>query len=495
MCAYESTGSNESKNTMNLLLFVSIFCWLMTISLIMSLLWLSVIASWSFNPRFVPKIQLSFLSFIFQLFWYSKLIVFKIFSQFEPETACILCQKLTPSASESNGHNSQSFDMKMVAQLISLPMRPCRSFYFFAGFVYPLLPLDLTGNKSESWNRIYACFTHILNRDRIIGRSECIAQKYASKLAQELLLNQGQQFKISDAKLRYMICTIMWELVFDSEPTKFDLKAITELTESISKCFTYNVAPDWSNRIELCVVFMKQIRNQPKLLKLQTDFQLTAQEMCTVIAMELFITPALEIVEVMSNLMTELILDHTGLIEKISCDSDLMRYAIIVTAHQYPVLQSFLREIPCVKADKHLTPCYNYFHSIHGVEIQTDEIAKSIKNESVIDIIHRYISVRNSDDHSSISEINTCMAFGKGQRVCKGKELAIKIITTILTTFYSELDNWCDVEISAGRKYNAFQSKNHRMYYFNCRCWIADIQYFVDKIFRRFTLQRFRCQL
>ena len=52
--------------------------------------------------------------------------------------------------------------MKQVTEYISLPTRSNRSFYFFVGFVYPLLPLDLTSNKSDSWNRIYTCFNQIL---------------------------------------------------------------------------------------------------------------------------------------------------------------------------------------------------------------------------------------------------------------------------------------------------------------------------------------------
>ncbi|CAF4382610.1 unnamed protein product [Rotaria socialis] len=54
--------------------------------------------------------------------------------------------------------------------------------------------------------------------------------------------------------------------------------------------------------------------------------------MITVVAMELFITLALEIVEVMSSLIIELV-------------SDPMRYAITTTAHHYHVLQVMFHEI------------------------------------------------------------------------------------------------------------------------------------------------------
>ena len=87
------------------------------------------------------------------------------------------------------------------------------------------------------------------------------------------------------------------------------------------------------------------------------------------------------------------------------------------------------------------------------------------------------------------------MAFGKDPRVCKGKKLAIKIITSFLTTLYLELDQWLNVDISAGRKCSPFHSVNHRLYYFNRRYLIADVQYFLDKISRKSTLQRFECYL
>jgi hypothetical protein len=455
----------------------------MTLMVIASLLWLLLLAPWNFNPRFVPQIQIFFLHLIFNLFWYTKQIIAKVFPRFKLASAAIGCHKITCDG-------DKSFDMKLIAQLISLPTRSHRSFYFFVGFVYPLLPLDLTSNKSESWNRIYACFVYILNRDKLIVRSEYITQKYAIEFARK----SRTQLKISDAKLRYMICTIMWELVFSSEPNESDLKTIIELIESISRSFTYNMDSDWSNRISLCVSFMEQMRDYPKIITLQNDFKLTSQEMCTVIAMELFITPALEIAEVMSNLMTELTLEHTDLIRKLSNDPNLMRYAIIATAHRFPVLQAIFREYPYVKGDQYLTPCFNLFSDIHAVEIQTQAISQSLKNESIIFDINRYISNVNNQE-STVSEISTCMAFGKGPRVCKGKELAIKIITSFLTNLYLELGQWPNVDISAGRKCSPFHSVNHRLYYFNRRCWIADVQYFLDKIYRKSTLQRFECQL
>ena len=107
------------------------------------------------------------------------------------------------------------------------------------------------------------------------------------------------------------------------------------------------------------------MRDYPQIITLQRDFKLTSQEICTVIAMELFITPALEIVEVMSNLMTELTFEHTDLIRKLSNDPNLMRYAIIATAHRFPVFQAIFSEYPYVKGDQYLTPCFNLFPDIY----------------------------------------------------------------------------------------------------------------------------------
>ncbi|CAF1129223.1 unnamed protein product [Rotaria sp. Silwood1] len=286
----------------------------------------------------------------------------------------------------------------------------------------------------------------------------------------------------------------MWELVFDLEASESDLQTISELTEAISTAFTYNIDPDWSKRIDLWLSFMEQIRHHPEIFILHKKFKLTAQEMCTVVAMEFFITPALEIGEIMSNLMMELIFDDTDLIRKVSCDSNVMRYAIMTTAHHYPALQAIFREIYYTEGNKNLTQCSNFFHDTHVLEIQTFDIVESMKSESIIDGINRYVS--NENHHrSSISEINTCMAFGRGPRICKGKELAIRIITTFLATLYTELDQWPNVELSAGRKYAAFDSIDHRVYYWHRRCFVANVHYNIDKIFGKTDLQRFRCEL
>lgn len=466
----------------------------MIILFIISVLWLLLIASWSLNPVLMPKIQLGFLNLPFWLIWYSDLTVRKAFGISKIERGHIACHEIAYKWSKLNHCGVKNFDMQAVAKFISLPIRPVRSFYFFAALVYPLLPLDMTGTKSESWARIYACFTYILNHHRIISRSEHFAKKYAEKLAHDLLLDQKHGLKILDERMRYIICAIMWELVFDEEPSELDLKTITELSQSISTAMTYNTDPDWTNRIHLCRSFMEQIRYHPKISILERDFKLTLQEMCTVVAMELFITPALEIGEIMSNLMSELAFDNTNLVQKISSDSEVMRYAVIATAHHYPALQALFRETSYVETDKDLTPCANWFHDTHVVEIQTHDIGESMQNKSIINDINHYISDRD-DQKSLISEINTCMAFGKGSRICKGKELAIQIITAFLTTLYNELHQWPDVEISAGRKYAPFSSSHDRFYNVARRCLIADVHYNVDKLFGRLDLQRFQCKL
>ncbi|CAF4143572.1 unnamed protein product [Rotaria magnacalcarata] len=418
----------------------------------------------------------------------------KILSLSKLEGAPIGCHKITPTILESNGKDIKEFDMGTVSKFISLPIRPHRPFYFFAAFVYPMLPLDFIGNKSEIWDRIYACFTHVMNSKKIVSRSEQIATKYAMTFVEELKLRQSQKLEISDKRLRDIICAIMWELVFESEPTESDLKNIIELTQSISSAITYNCEPNWSQRIASCLSFLKQIQSNPEVQLLQKDYKLTNQEICTVFTMELFVTPALEIGEVMANLMKVLVAHNADLVEKVSYDSDLMRYAIIATAHRYPVLQVIMREVPNADNNKHLTKCINLISDVHVAEIQTQIVAECHGSKSVIDDINHYISIKNYDE-SSISEIDTCMAFGRGQRICKGKELAIKTITSFLTTVYKELHQWPDVEISAGRKYTAFNSFDHRLYYWYRRWLIANVHYHCDKLFRRSELHRFQCHI
>ena len=246
-------------------------------------------------------------------------------------------------------------------------------------------------------------------------------------------------------------------------------------------------------RIDLCRAFMKQIECYPEIFEHQKNFKLTSQEMCTVVAMEFFVTPALEITEVMSNLITDLEVDDTDLIQKISCNVELMRYAVIASAHRYPVLQSMFREISYKDMEKNVTPCSNPSHDTHVLEIQTAGIAESIRSDSLSNDINRYITSMNNEN-STISEQNTCMAFGKGPRICKGKELAIKIITEFLTTFYTELNQWPHIEISAGRKYAAFDSPEYRLYRWNRRSWIAKVLYRLDIFLNKTDLERFQCQ-
>jgi len=443
---------------------------------------LLIVVPWSFNPRYIPQYQNYLLGLLFTPFWHLRLALCHIFFRFKTVTADIGCHKLS--------FNS-NIDMKQVTEYISLPTRSNRSFYFFVGFVYPLLPLDLTSNKSDSWNRIYACFNQILNRNKIVSRSESITKRYAKEFVNQI----EDHSNLSDERLRYILCSIMWELVFDVEPQESDVEIIVNLTESISRCFTYNIDPDWSNRIDLCKKFLKQIEQYPDIARLKDDFHLTTQEFCTVIAMEFFITPALEIGEVLSNLMTELRNASIDLKRKLATDSNAMRYAILTTAHHYPVLQAIFREISYETNDNKLTPCRRFFSDSHTVEIQTQSIAQSIKNESIIcENINRFIS-NKTEEETLVSDSNTCMAFGKGPRICKGKELAIRIINSFLSTIYLELDRCPNIDISSGRKCTPFRSIDDRLYYFNRRCWIADVQYLSDKICQRYNLERFSCHL
>ena len=451
-------------------------------------------ASWG-HCVLVPKLQLWSLSLIFGVFWYVRLFTAKLLRLPQLQGAPLGCHKLVHSESRVNGEFTKKCDMKLVSKYISLPTRPYRSFYFFAAFVYPLLPLDLTGNESRSWERIFGCFQYIMDRENIVLRSELVAAKYATKLIRELQLDSTQECKVSDEQLRSLVCAIMWELIFTVEPTEADLASITQLTQSISVTFTYNIDPNWLQRITLCRAFMKQVKQHSDLISLQRDFGLSSQELCTVIAMEFFITPALEIVEAMSNLILEMSSNKNDLVKKISCDSRLMRYAVTVVAHHYPVLQAIFREIPVVANDKGLTQCSNLFHDTHTLEIQSPDIANSLNRELITEDINNYISNGNYDEEQFFSATKTCMAFGKGQRICKGKELALRIITSVLTTFYHELSRWPDVEISTGRKYSAFESFQNRLYYWYRRCWIADVLYYFDRQFGKNNLERFRLDL
>lgn len=463
------------------------------ISLALICIWLCIAAPWRLHPWLVPKIQHQFWNLLYPIFWYSHLAVTKMFSLPKLKGAPIGCHKVAPLIQQSNSTHGNIFEMESVAKLISLPTRPHRSFYFFAPFIYPFLPLDFIGNKCEAWNRVYASFNHIMIREKVVSRSEQITIKYAMKLAEELKMQGKENFKIKDRYLRDMICAIMWELVFGSEPKESDVKIIAELTQIISSSLTYNMDPDWSGRIELCTLFLEKIHSHADVQTLENEFKLTKQELCTVYGMEFFVTPALEIGEVMTNLIAELANKDNDLVQRVSYDADLMRYAITVTAHHYPVLQVIMREVSCPESYKDLTKCINLISGEHVLEIQAQIIAEANKNRSVFNDIINYSSVQNAD-RPTISDVETCMAFGKGQRVCKGKELSIKMISSFLRTIYDELGQWPIIEITAGRKFTAFYSFDLRLYRWYRRWMIANVHYHCDKLLRRPDLYRFQWQ-
>ena len=459
--------------------------WVLLFSEMLILLLTLLLVPWSLNPCLIPALQTRFLRLVYRPFWNLRVALSFIDPPIRTATAAIGCHKLLVSSSNTE---KSVYDMKLVLERISLPNRSKRSFYFFAGFVYPLLPLDLTGNQSATWNRINACFSYVLNYRKILTRCNSVAHRHAVKLAEQISVTSRTGLTVCDEKIRYAICSMMWELVFDCEPSEPDLSLIIDLTESISQCFTFNLDPDWSDRMKTCKKLMQLFRSYPDMVSLENEFKLTTQEMCTVIGMEFFVTPALEIGEVMSNMMTELARASQELKKNISSDPQLMKYTILLVAHRYPVLQAIFREVNNEKLDSYVTDCFNWFKIEHTLEIQTQTIAQTLEHDSIIDHLQRF-----SADQQEISDEQTCMAFGRGPRACKGKELAIKVITMFLSTLFDELNEWPIIEISSGRKCTPFRSRDERLFHFNQRCWIADVQYIVDQFFQRSELERFRC--
>jgi hypothetical protein len=111
--------------------------------------------------------------------------------------------------------------------------------------------LTLTGNKSESLNHICICFTHTFNFDRIIISSKRSTQRYVSKLAHELLLSQEERFKVSDAILCCMICTIMFSKVFLHEiPYTKDDKNLTVCCIVFHDMYGVEI---WTNKIVITI--------------------------------------------------------------------------------------------------------------------------------------------------------------------------------------------------------------------------------------------------
>ncbi|NEQ74041.1 MAG: cytochrome P450 [Okeania sp. SIO2C9] len=346
--------------------------------------------------------------------------------------------------------------------IIRQPSRPVGIEYFFAGFVYPFLPLDLSGSDTPSWQRIMQGFKAIMSHFELEDRCGAIARTQVYKLP-----NLGEE-SVKDSILRSLIVDIMWCAILDVE-TKDDSwelntkQVLYNLIEDICCCFTENLDPDWKQRLEWCKHLAhffeeggKNSSNLDFLVQLRVTYSLSMQEWLTAIIMEFFVTPALEIAEVVTNIFQEYE-DHPEILERAVKDEKYLRAVILAIACKYPVLQTMFRV-----ADGKDVP----YHINVEVADQTD------------------LQFNPEDFCSNSPPPYQWIGFGSGPRVCKGRILAINIIESIIQAIYTKFEGWPKVEISSGRRVHPSVSLDERFLRLYGRAWIGRVFYRIDKVIR-----------
>ena len=172
--------------------------------------------------------------------------------------------------------------------------------------------------------------------------------------------------------------------------------------------------------------------------------------------MEFFVTPALEIGEVVSNILKEY-KDHPEILECAVKDKKYLRAVILAIACKYPVLQHLFRVV-----DGKDMP----------YRIDTEVADKTD------------LQFNPEDFLSNSPPPYQWRSFGSGPRACKGRVLAIKIIESIIQAIYTKFGRWPKVEISSGRRVHPSVSSYERFLRIQRRAWVGRVFYRIDKVIR-----------
>lgn len=342
-------------------------------------------------------------------------------------------------------------DPSSCEKIICLGTRSKDSWYFFTGFVYPLLPLDLMSNKWDSWGRIMRAFTHMISLTRLVSRCGDITVK----CTKEMILQSDTP--IDDIQVRKCICRVFWELVFNEQADDEKLEPILELVNDISECFTLDTNPDWKERMRLMNDILDIVGGYDIFVRIKEKYSLSTQEALTVFIMEFFVTPALEISETVSNITLH---NNTpSHVHEAATDAGYMKDCIYSAASMYPVLQFIFRETP----------------DAGTIQIPAEKMSSSIDDTNVSDY--------------------KWLAFGRGPRSCKGRDVAIVLIHNMLTTMSQELGCWPKIGVSAGRKFRPFKTETERIALFNERIQIGKTMVSIDSFLGRQKGERFEVMI
>lgn len=410
------------------------------------LLFLTLCLPW-INPL-IPKLQMEILSFTFRILW-----LFRRQDKYQQPTFIKSEKYILPTTPEELNHTEKN--------ILQLPVRPMGMQYFFVGFVFPFLPLDLSGSDVPSWERIMQAFKKIMSERQMEARCTSITKEQVYNF-----LNI-QTPSIADSLFRKLVVDIMWiNLVcsnnYHSQEEIMIKEHLYKIIEDISYCFTENINPDWSHRISWSKQFYQNFgqylekNNDGKfLLNLQHKYSLSIQEWLTVIVMEFFVTPALEIGEIVTNLLKEFE-EQPEILHRAVHDEKYMNAAIYYIACKYPVIQSMFRFMEDTKSSCHI-----------AVDVLAEKTNFQFQPDSFL-----------TNEYSSYK----WMAFGSGSRACKGRVLGLKITAEIIRGIYTKYGKWPQVEVSSGRRVHPHAALDERFCRLHGRAWSSQILYAIDEI-------------
>jgi hypothetical protein len=401
------------------------------------------------NPQ-LPRLQMKILSYMFRLFW-----LFNSQEKYKQPTFIPSEKYILPTTPEEFNHTEKT--------ILQCPVRPMGMQYFFADFVFPFLPLDLTGSHVPSWERIMQAFKEIISERQIEAKCRLITkeQVYNSLNIQTL--------SISDHLFRKLVVDIMWVSVVcpDNPGTQEEIiikESIYRIVQDISYCFTENINPDCQQRIlwskefyHSFKHFLENTKNGAFLLQLEQQHSLSIQEWLTLIVMEFFVTPALEIGETVTNLIKEYE-DKPEILHHAINDEKYMNAAIYSIVCKYPVIQSMFRMVEGTKTSYHV-----------AVDVAAEQNSLKFQPENFL-----------TNECSSYK----WMAFGSGSRICKGRVLAVNITSEIIRAIYNKYGKWPQVEVSSGRRVHPHVELDERFFRLHSRAWSGQVLYSLDQIIR-----------
>ena len=303
-------------------------------------------------------------------------------------------------------------------EIINYSTRPNEGYYILYKFFFPLLPLDIMGNECKTWEKIYKTFMSFLSKHRFVQNSS----KIIERLLDEFWKKNGKSKQMDELEVREIIGKMMWELIFKDVDYGKEFAEMIEITNEISRCITFNYPPEFNKRAKLLKGIVALAKKTH--LDILNENNLTNQEIATLYGMEFFVTPMLEMSETLCN-TAKFLKETQKNPEDIINNELLFKEFIIDIGGRFPVLQTFFR-----KKEENL------------IVLRLDKMAASIARQVPCPF--------NSPD-TGLSTSHCAFAFGAGPRICKGKQLALNVITAFIGYYFKHNNCIPDFRIRSGR--------------------------------------------